>query len=119
MRARTKDSQSSDPAPNNAAIKRAAPSSAPMTPYQRRGGRLEMAHQPPATPRTNPAAPSAMYTPLRTKKPIIATARSKGREKRQHGENSGTSRRGATRVSHVAAPPSGPQCTSRTPVVVS
>ena len=36
-----------------------------------------MTHHPPAMPSTNPAAPSATYTPLRTRKPITATARSR------------------------------------------
>src|ERR1700722_17881904 len=35
-----------------------------------------MAHQPPTMPSANPTAPSATYTPLRTRKPITATARS-------------------------------------------
>ena len=108
MSARTKDSQSSAPAPNRAATRRAAPRIAPMIPYQRRGGRFEMAHHPPAMPSANPAAPSATYTPLRTRKPITATARSKTATSEMNGENSGSSRRGATRVTHVVSPPSAP-----------
>ncbi len=74
MAARTKDCQSSLPAPSNAETRRAAPVTIATIPYPRRGARFVIAHHPPATAKEKPAAPTTRYAPLRTRKPISATA---------------------------------------------
>ena len=76
MSARTKDSQSSLPAPSRAVTRTAAPTTIAMMPNPRRGARFVIAHHPPATPSAKPAAPAMTYTPLRTRKPSSAAASS-------------------------------------------
>ena len=73
---RTKDVQSSLPAPTIAKAMRTTPAPTSRNPTTRRTDSMVMAHQPPTIARPTPTRPATMYTPLRNKATTTPTVRS-------------------------------------------
>ena len=104
MSARTKDSQSSLPAPSNAATRTAAPTTIPMMPVPAARGSFRDRPPPAGDAEREAGRSDNDVHAVANQEADQRDSEQQDRDEREDGEGSLSSRRGATRVRHVASP---------------